>query len=131
MLIMILLMGHLAQMAVWAITFVAAGEFETFADAFYHSAVNYTTLGLRRHRHVSALAPARAAGSRERHSRVRLVDRCYRDRRDPAGPLPTPRPGQTGKSPLSDGTRGSVNPDFSVGYALQDLRSIQSLVGTV
>ena len=45
MLIMILLMGHLAQMAVWAITFVAAGEFGTFADAFYHSAVNYTTLG--------------------------------------------------------------------------------------
>ena len=24
---------------------MAAGEFETFADAFYHSAVNYTTLG--------------------------------------------------------------------------------------
>ena len=45
MLIMILLMGHLAQMAVWAIVFVAAGEFGTFADAFYHSAVNYTTLG--------------------------------------------------------------------------------------
>ncbi len=40
MLIMILLMGHLAQMAVWAIAFVAAGEFGTFADAFYHSAVN-------------------------------------------------------------------------------------------
>ena len=45
MLSMILLMGHLAQMAVWAIVFVAAGEFGTFADAFYHSAVNYTTLG--------------------------------------------------------------------------------------
>ena len=45
MLSMILLMGHLAQMAVWAIAFVAAGEFGTFADAFYHSAVNYTTLG--------------------------------------------------------------------------------------
>jgi len=45
MLIMILLTGHLAQMAVWAIVYVAAGEFGTFALAFYHSAVNYTTLG--------------------------------------------------------------------------------------
>jgi ion channel len=44
-LIMILLTGHLAQMAVWAIAFVAAGEFGTFPAAFYHSAVNYTTLG--------------------------------------------------------------------------------------
>ncbi len=45
MLIMILLTGHLAQMAVWALAFMAAGEFGTFAVAFYHSAVNYTTLG--------------------------------------------------------------------------------------
>jgi carbon starvation protein CstA len=42
---MILLAGHLAQMAVWALAFVAAGEFETFAPVFHHSAVNYTTLG--------------------------------------------------------------------------------------
>jgi len=45
MLIMILLTGHLAQMAVWALAFMAAWEFGTFAVAFYHSAVNYTTLG--------------------------------------------------------------------------------------
>ena len=45
MLIMILLTGHLAQMAVWATVFMVAGEFETFEVAFYHSAVNYTTLG--------------------------------------------------------------------------------------
>jgi hypothetical protein len=43
--IMILWMGHLAQMTVWAAVFVMVGEFETFAPAFYHSAVNYTTLG--------------------------------------------------------------------------------------
>jgi len=43
--IMILWMGHLAQMTVWATVFVTVGEFETFAPAFYHSAVNYTTLG--------------------------------------------------------------------------------------
>jgi hypothetical protein len=45
MLIMILWMGHLAQMTVWAAVFLTVGEFETFAPAFYHSAVNYTTLG--------------------------------------------------------------------------------------
>src|ERR1043165_985352 len=45
LLIMILLAGHLTQMAVWATAFMVAGEFETFALAFYHSAVNYTTLG--------------------------------------------------------------------------------------
>jgi hypothetical protein len=45
MFIMFLWMGHLAQMAVWAAVFVTVGEFETFAPAFYHSAVNYTTLG--------------------------------------------------------------------------------------
>jgi len=45
MLIMILWTGHLAQMTVWAAVFVTLGEFETFAPAFYHSAVNYTTLG--------------------------------------------------------------------------------------
>jgi hypothetical protein len=45
MLIMILWVGHLAQMTVWATLFFAVGEFETFGPAFYHSAVNYTTLG--------------------------------------------------------------------------------------
>src|SRR5262245_8623613 len=42
-LVLALLIGHLAQMALWAITFMAAGEFKEFATAFYHSAVNYTT----------------------------------------------------------------------------------------
>src|SRR5262245_65859336 len=45
MLIMILLAGHLTQIAVWAIAFMTAGEFGQFEIAFYHSAVNYTTLG--------------------------------------------------------------------------------------
>jgi len=44
-LIVALLTGHLVQMALWAAAFMAMGEFETFAVAFYHSAVNYTTLG--------------------------------------------------------------------------------------
>jgi hypothetical protein len=36
MLIMILLVGHFAQMVVWAICFMVAGEFGTFAMASYH-----------------------------------------------------------------------------------------------
>jgi hypothetical protein len=40
-----LLTGHLAQVAAWAAAFMGVGEFDTFAVAFYHSAVNYTTLG--------------------------------------------------------------------------------------
>src|SRR5262247_2997612 len=43
--VMILWLGHLVQMSVWATVFVTVGEFEAFAPAFYHSAVNYTTLG--------------------------------------------------------------------------------------
>jgi Ion channel len=45
LMLMILLTGHLAQVAAWAGAFVGVGEFDTFAVAFYHSAVNYTTLG--------------------------------------------------------------------------------------
>jgi len=45
MLIVFLLAGHLTQIAAWALVFIAIGEFAAFADAFYHSAVNYTTLG--------------------------------------------------------------------------------------
>jgi len=39
------LVGHLVEMALWALVFVLCGEFSDFAAAFYHSAVNYTTLG--------------------------------------------------------------------------------------
>ena len=44
-LILILLAGHMTQVAVWATVFVMVGEFREFGVAFYHSAVNYTTLG--------------------------------------------------------------------------------------
>ena len=37
--------GHLAQIALWAGAFVGCGEFQDFGTAFYHSAVNYTSLG--------------------------------------------------------------------------------------
>ncbi len=41
----LLVVGNLGQIAVWAGLFVHLGEFERFADAFYHSAVNFATLG--------------------------------------------------------------------------------------
>jgi hypothetical protein len=40
-----LLATSLLQIAVWAAAFVVCGEFADPEDAFYHSAVNFTTLG--------------------------------------------------------------------------------------
>jgi len=40
-----LLATALAQIALWGAAFVLCGEFADFEDAFYHSAVNFTTLG--------------------------------------------------------------------------------------
>jgi hypothetical protein len=40
-----LLVTALAQIALWAGAFVLCGEFADFEAAFYHSAVNFTTLG--------------------------------------------------------------------------------------
>jgi hypothetical protein len=37
--------AHLIEVAVWARLFVICGEFHEFGAAFYHSAVNYSTLG--------------------------------------------------------------------------------------
>src|SRR5215469_6625447 len=39
------LVAHLIEIAVWAIVFILCGEFHEFGIAYYHSAVNYTTLG--------------------------------------------------------------------------------------
>jgi hypothetical protein len=39
------LAAHLVEMGAWALVFDLCGEFPDFAAAFYHSAVNYTTLG--------------------------------------------------------------------------------------
>jgi hypothetical protein len=33
------------QIAVWAATFVFVGQFSNYNEAFYHSAVNFATLG--------------------------------------------------------------------------------------
>jgi hypothetical protein len=43
--ILVALVAHLIEIAGWAVLFVICGEFRGFGIAFYHSAVNYTTLG--------------------------------------------------------------------------------------
>jgi len=42
---LILILGNLAQVAAWAGLFLAIGEFDDVAQAVYHSAVNFATLG--------------------------------------------------------------------------------------
>jgi hypothetical protein len=39
------LTAHLVEITAWAVLFVLCGEFPDLARAFYHSAVNYTSLG--------------------------------------------------------------------------------------
>ena len=42
---LVLVIGNLGQIAVWALLFRLLGEFEQFDAAFYHSAVNFGSLG--------------------------------------------------------------------------------------
>ena len=41
----VLILGHVFMFATWAQLFVMLGEFGDFATAFYHSTVNFTSLG--------------------------------------------------------------------------------------
>ena len=43
--ILLAFVAHLSEIALWAGLFVVCGEFQDFGTAYYHSAVNYTTLG--------------------------------------------------------------------------------------
>ena len=43
--LVILLVGNLSQIMMWALLFEFLGEFENFGTAMYHSAVNFATLG--------------------------------------------------------------------------------------
>jgi hypothetical protein len=43
--ILVALVAHLIEIAFWAVLFLICGEFRAFGAAYYHSAVNYTTLG--------------------------------------------------------------------------------------
>jgi len=43
--ISIAFIAHLFEIALWAVLFMICGEFNEFGAAYYHSAVNYSTLG--------------------------------------------------------------------------------------
>ncbi len=45
LIILFALAAHLMEIALWALVFVICGEFPDFGTAYYHSAVNYTTVG--------------------------------------------------------------------------------------
>lgn len=42
---LLLVVGNLLQLAIWAGVFLHLEEFPSFREAFYHSAVNFATLG--------------------------------------------------------------------------------------
>jgi hypothetical protein len=41
----LLVIGNIMQAAIWALVFQVLGEFDLFSKAFYHSMVNFATLG--------------------------------------------------------------------------------------
>jgi hypothetical protein len=45
LILLMLFAGHLFQIAIWAILFMYMGEFSDFLTAFYHSTVNFASLG--------------------------------------------------------------------------------------
>jgi hypothetical protein len=42
---LLLVIGNTAQIAIWALVFQLLGEFSEYTEAVYHSAVNFATLG--------------------------------------------------------------------------------------
>ncbi|EJM16813.1 Ion channel [Pseudomonas sp. GM18] len=45
MVMLLMLLGNFVQIAIWATLFMLLDEFDEFATALYHSAVNFATLG--------------------------------------------------------------------------------------
>ena len=45
LIILLALAAHLIEIALWAVVFLRCGEFAELGMAYYHSAVNFTTLG--------------------------------------------------------------------------------------
>ena len=43
--LLLIVAAQLVQVAAWAALFIGCGEFDDLSTAFYHSAVNFTTLG--------------------------------------------------------------------------------------
>lgn len=65
-----LLVNALIQIGVWALVFVWVGQFEQYSDAFYHSAVNFATLG---YGDVVMDAPWRMLGALEAISGILML----------------------------------------------------------
>ena len=57
------LAAHLMEMALWAVLYMICGEFRDFRTAYYHSAVNYTSLGYGDLIDVAFLEITRASGN--------------------------------------------------------------------
>lgn len=45
LIMVILFIGHLVQVAIWAALFMSVGEFSDYLTAYYHSMVNFASLG--------------------------------------------------------------------------------------
>ncbi|MBE9140930.1 two pore domain potassium channel family protein [Nodosilinea sp. LEGE 07088] len=65
-----LLANSLLQVGLWAVVFVLVGQFEHYSDAFYHSAVNFATLG---YGDIVMEAPWRMLGALESISGVLML----------------------------------------------------------
>lgn len=43
--LVVMFVGHIIQITIWAVLFLLVGEFSDMATAFYHSTVNFASLG--------------------------------------------------------------------------------------
>ena len=68
--LLFLLINSLLQIAVWAASFFFVGQFPNYGDAFYHSAVNFATLG---YGDIVMKPPWRILGAMEAISRVLML----------------------------------------------------------
>ena len=67
--------AHLLAIGLWAVLFVTLGEFQELGTAYYHSAVNYTSLGYGDLLLNSIVEIAWSFGSRKRSADVRCFHR--------------------------------------------------------
>ncbi|MGK0440779.1 MAG: hypothetical protein ACJA0N_000574 [Pseudohongiellaceae bacterium] len=60
--LVVMFFGHIIQISIWAVLFLLIGEFSDIATAFYHSAVNFASLG---YGDITMAAPWRLLGALE------------------------------------------------------------------
>lgn len=77
MVLLMLFAGHMVQIGIWAVLFMFLGEFSDFQTAFYHSMVNFASLGIRRYRHERGMAFIGRIGSQQRCLDVWPVSRNH------------------------------------------------------